>query len=386
MEAKIAPRFGYNELYARLGITSKELEAIGLQQSVLQDIYEHHIGASADLQSVANYILQRLQQVPSVHSLRVRIKDPEHLVAKIIRKKRDDPDRNFDLQTYQAEVTDLIGLRAIHLFKAEWSEIHEFVCNTWDIHGTPIANVREGDPPVLLNDFKAAGCEVKVHDKGYRSIHYILKSQPEKRAYLAELQVRTIFEEGWSEIDHRVRYPRHSDNVLLAEILGVLNRLSGSADEMGTFINELRHFVSEQEREISERQRQIEQQASAAQETILKLEGAQGKADDFKKQIEELKKQIEEQKKSSQSYVNLGTLFNPTGSALNISNPTHSPGILNYETAVVPNWPQIQARTCTKCGKSFCGSNSVLDILPPTCSDCRSKELGIHWSSAGSTG
>jgi ppGpp synthetase/RelA/SpoT-type nucleotidyltranferase len=39
------------------------------------------------LQSTANYVVQRLQTVPQVHSLMVRLKDPDHLMAKIVRKK-----------------------------------------------------------------------------------------------------------------------------------------------------------------------------------------------------------------------------------------------------------------------------------------------------------
>jgi len=36
-------------------------------------------------------------------------------------------------------------------------------------------------------------------------VHYLLVMQPTKQRYLCELQVRTIFEEGWSEVDHRIR-------------------------------------------------------------------------------------------------------------------------------------------------------------------------------------
>lgn len=52
------------------------------------------------------------------------------------------------------------------------------------------------------------------------------------------MQVRTIFEEGWSEIDHQLRYPYDLDNSLLQDQLLVLNRVAGSADEMANAIRE----------------------------------------------------------------------------------------------------------------------------------------------------
>ena len=60
---------------------------------------------------------------------------------------------------------------------------------------------------------------MEKHHFGYRSVHYLLKSLPGKRVHIAELQVRTLFEEGWSEIDHQVRYPRLSRDPRLEAFL-----------------------------------------------------------------------------------------------------------------------------------------------------------------------
>ncbi|MBA4239295.1 MAG: hypothetical protein C0448_01115 [Sphingobacteriaceae bacterium] len=67
-------------------------------------------------------------------------------------------------------------------------------------------------------------------------MHYIVETQPTKSKYFAEIQVRTIFEEAWSEIDHTVRYPYDQNNPVFLQFLMILNRLAGSADEMGTFV------------------------------------------------------------------------------------------------------------------------------------------------------
>jgi len=58
----------------------------------------------------------------------------------------------------------------------------------------------------------------------------------ENKTLRAEIQVRTLFEEAWSEIDHTVRYPYFSDDEILKTYSLMLNRLAGSADEISTYI------------------------------------------------------------------------------------------------------------------------------------------------------
>jgi ppGpp synthetase/RelA/SpoT-type nucleotidyltranferase len=189
---------------------------------------------------------------PAVHSLKYRVKDADHLIAKIIRKRILAPDRQISIDNYATEITDLIGVRAMHLYKQDWQAIHEFVKETWDLGEQPTAYVRDGDPQELVDLYAASGCAVKEHPFGYRSVHYILKSQPAKGAAFVELQVRTIFEEAWSEIDHQMRYPANMGDALLTEFLRIFNRLAGSADEMGGFIRVLRHSKTERDGVLAE--------------------------------------------------------------------------------------------------------------------------------------
>ncbi len=368
MKTKTAPLFDRDALLAKHGITPKEFERTGLQWSLLEDIYSHHQGASADLQTAATYISQRLQQVPSVHSLKVRVKHPEHLVAKIIRKKLEHSEMTFTLQSYQDQVTDLIGLRALHLFKNEWRSIHEFVLATWDLHEDPIAYVRSGDPEALLNDLKAARCKVTVHPFGYRSIHYILKFQPDKRIYRAELQVRTIFEEGWSEIDHRVRYPRRADDVYLADFLGIFNRLSGSADEMGTFIELLRRFAGEQAEKIAERDRQIVQKEADLEKAISELKISQGEKDSLKKQIEALRKPFQLSGNLS------GATIVINDPILAVSRRQEPISIIHESLYTMPEKIFLANReqTCKTCGKTYIVPHDI--IVSSRCPDCRKED------------
>lgn len=221
----------------KFNISEDDFTLTTLEWSELSSIYVDFVPLIPKYEALANYILNLLIKEKDVHSIRFRVKDPEHLIAKIIRKRILDINRVISLNNYREQVTDLLGFRVLHLFKDQWSSIHQSIINTWDTVEKPIIYHREGDK-VKIEGFEDM-FDVKEHGQGYRSIHYVIKSNPSIEIFLAEIQVRTIYEEAWSEIDHTIRYPYNMENLILKEYLFILNRLSGMADEMGTFIKVL---------------------------------------------------------------------------------------------------------------------------------------------------
>src|SRR5690606_31594642 len=144
---------------------------------------------------------------------------------------------------YKKKITDIIGIRALHLYKDDWLDIHNYIIDVWKSTIAPEAKYRKGDNNEYIDMFKKNGCSTEEHKNGYRSVHYLVEGKNQK-IKLAEIQVRTIFEEGWSEIDHLIRYPYDIKNELFTEYLLIFNRLAGSADEMGAFIKTLKKVDS----------------------------------------------------------------------------------------------------------------------------------------------
>jgi ppGpp synthetase/RelA/SpoT-type nucleotidyltranferase/predicted RNA-binding Zn-ribbon protein involved in translation (DUF1610 family) len=194
-----------------------------------------------ELLQAAENVMKVLSRCDSVHSARARVKDPWHTLAKVIRKRLENPKRVITAKNYLTDLTDLMGVRGLHLFKADWQAIDEFVRLKWKLfEDPPTAYVREGDDCRLNQLYEKRGCAVKVHPCGYRSVHYIVEIPLDTKTVLpCEIQIRTIFEEGWSEIDHRLRYPYEVKDKTLAQYLLLLNRTAGGADDMGTFIQQL---------------------------------------------------------------------------------------------------------------------------------------------------
>ncbi|HHQ4619896.1 TPA: hypothetical protein ACSP2N_003953, partial [Aeromonas veronii] len=67
------------------------------------------------------------------------------------------------------------------------------------------------------------------------------------------------FEEGWSEIDHVVRYPNFSNNQHVSNFLQIFNRLSGSADEMGSFAKQLAKELQDRTEMLEKLQREYDE-------------------------------------------------------------------------------------------------------------------------------
>jgi ppGpp synthetase/RelA/SpoT-type nucleotidyltranferase len=235
--------------------TEEEFKKTGLVWEELLAIAEDYQHSVRDLEPVAKYFVDRILELkPQVHSVWYRLKDVEHLIEKIIRKKLHNPKREITIDNYKMEITDLIGIRILHLFKEDWVLINEFIQSHWETIGVPIAFVREGDDEHYLKIFQEKGCKISK-EKPYRSVHYLVKSQPSKEPYIAEIQMRTLFEEGWSAIDHEMIYPVNR-NEMLQRYLSILNRLAGAADEMGSFVKFLRDELEYKDREV-ERQKSL---------------------------------------------------------------------------------------------------------------------------------
>lgn len=250
-------------------ISHEDWDRSGMDWENLVSIASSYIKLQPTLISTAEQISSRIRTFEGVHSVRWRIKDTLHLLKKIVRKNLEEKPQEkwirIDSNNYLSCATDLIGVRALHLFKDECIIIDESIRTTWNICEPVTIYIRDGES--THSELLERGGELKVHAFGYRSIHYIIKSQPEKIQLTTEIQVRTIFQEGWSEIDHRVKYPDYSDNPEIKLFLQVFNGLAGSADEMGSFVKNLTKFLSDSEQitsnAFSERQAAFEERDQA---------------------------------------------------------------------------------------------------------------------------
>ncbi len=211
------------EQFRNSRLTWEELEAITKDFEMKR--IEH--------QNTVKKYAESIQKCPDVHSLSYRVKDARHLAEKIIRKNPDYLKRGDSLskENYESRITDLMGIRVLLLFKSDWINVHEYLMKLYGdlLMEPPFAHIRKGDEDCFYKG------KVQIKDnKPYRSVHYVIRAW---NGLGIEIQVRTLYEEAWSEIDHKLRYPYNLQNEMLRNYIDIMNRLTGIGDEMGTFIN-----------------------------------------------------------------------------------------------------------------------------------------------------
>ena len=154
-------------------------------------------------QNTVKRYAEEIQKCSDVHSLSYRVKSTSHLVEKIIRKNGEYLDRGESLsrENYEKYITDLMGIRILLLFKSDWLLVHDYLMERYKdiLMDPPFAYIRKGDDDSLYRG------KVEIRDnKQYRSVHYVIRAD---NGLGIEIQVRTLYEEAWSEIDHKLRYP-----------------------------------------------------------------------------------------------------------------------------------------------------------------------------------
>mgnify|MGYP002623874150 CR=1 FL=1 len=294
----------------------KSVEEVGLNWAALVDLHDFYCNNTmGTLDLIAQQVSQKLKAIKGAYIVRYRVKDPEHVIDKIIRKAKDG--RVITKDNFLDEIDDFVGLRVLHLFKNNWEEIFAAVSKEYSAKEQPVAYHRKGDDPVFLKRCEELGLQPKERAAGYRSIHYVAIVPVLSTTFKCEIQIRTVFEDAWSEIDHLVRYPNNTGNELLNSYLMMFNRLAGCADEMGTFLMAMKSNMAQMQEERAV--------------LLNEIESLRGKNAKQNKKIDELKTKLDKSimigwpytvdnpMQSTLDYIE--SIQNPSGSMLHFENP-----------------------------------------------------------------
>lgn len=142
-----------------------------------------------------------------------RVKNREECIQKFNRKYRPALEASETPYAIRDHISDLIGIRVVCLYEDQIRTLHETL----------------GDDPfeVLATTDKIANIENTEASFGYKGLHLDLRlsptrsSLPEYRRYAQipfELQLRTIVQDSWSVLDHKIKYKKSIPNSLKRRI------------------------------------------------------------------------------------------------------------------------------------------------------------------------
>ncbi len=239
-------------------LTEDDLIEAGISWEELMLIEAEYRKIESSLREIGkSFIDEYLYDIEAagIHSYRYRTKGVEQLLEKVIRKRKENPEKFalLDHTNYYKFVTDLIGIRVFFLYREDWKHFHHYLTSQFEndpalyiqdrladfdedpshyyLAERPRAYKRTGDSKIY------DGNEIQIISDGiYRSLHYIVKYEGQ---YI-EIQGRTLFEEGWGEVDHDIVYKDAEDDEMLRDYSKLLNRLSGLADEMSSYFRRMK--------------------------------------------------------------------------------------------------------------------------------------------------
>lgn len=174
--------------------------------------------------------------LPIVHSVKSRLKDSSNLKEKIERKQ-SQKGYIITKETFFEEITDLIGVRVLHLYFDQFHLIHEEIMKQvknkeWVLFEDPKAYTWDPEIEELFKKLKIN----TIRKDSYTSVHYVIKPNSKKNTFCCEIQVRTLFEEIWGEIDHSINYPDKTKSISCSEQLRVLSKLASTGTRLADSI------------------------------------------------------------------------------------------------------------------------------------------------------
>ena len=188
--------------------------------------------------------------IPSpIRTVRTRIKRPEQVVDKVLRKPHSFP-AGLRPESFR-RMHDALGVRVVVYFLSHLTLIDR------ELRDAEELEVSRREPPVAYmnpDQARLLGLEhlqTEAKESGYSSLHYLVRlresSVPEGDRPWFEIQVRTFAQELWSEVEHHLGYkPGRATSISARRQLQILSKHISAIDDHFNFLyEELNRFQQE---------------------------------------------------------------------------------------------------------------------------------------------
>jgi len=185
------------------------------EKGIFREFYSDNIklleGAVDSYKALISSLLTYDEEI-HVSKVEGRIKDKEECIRKFNLKYRKSLEARQSEYSIKEHISDLIGLRVVCLYEDDIEKIKQVLKQHFEV-------IDETD--------KISQVESTEDSFGYKGLHLDLKlgvdrsSMPEYKAFVDlnfEIQIRTIIQDSWSVLDHKIKYKKSIPNRLKRRI------------------------------------------------------------------------------------------------------------------------------------------------------------------------
>jgi len=228
------------------------------EKQIFRDYYnENHgllNGAKNSFITLVNSLIRSSSDI-ALSKIEGRVKDRDECVKKFSRKYRtslETGDHDYQIIDH---ISDLIGVRVVCLYEDDIDKIKDLLCAHFEV--------------IDITD-KIAQIESTENSFGYKGLHLDLKLNEQRKAlpeyskfidFGFEIQVRTIIQDSWSVLDHKIKYKKSIPNSLKRRI----NSLAALFEVADREFREIRNATEEILQAEDLTQEQITQESDQVQ-------------------------------------------------------------------------------------------------------------------------
>ena len=211
-------------------------------------------GAKNSFITLVNSLIRSSSDI-AISKIEGRVKDRDECVKKFSRKYRTTLESENKEYQIIDHITDLIGLRVVCLYEDDIEKIKDLLCSHFEV--------------IDITD-KIAQIENTENSFGYKGLHLDLKLNEQRKAlpeyskfvdFGFEVQIRTIIQDSWSVLDHKIKYKKSIPNHLKRRI----NSLAALFEVADREFREIRNATDESIKAEDIPQEQITRESDQAE-------------------------------------------------------------------------------------------------------------------------
>jgi len=180
------------------------------------------LGQNIILQPLENEIIKgrdRIKDPIPIYLTKWRIKNPHSIYVKLkLRKKKLEV---IEIKNIFKEIDDIFGLRVLCLFEQDILLTHRYILEvlkpSYKLKEFELFNWQKDYHDKQYSDllikevekrFESVKIEHNPKRSGYKSIHYKIEINHAGEDYPIEIQLRTLFQDAWAELEHTLSYKK----------------------------------------------------------------------------------------------------------------------------------------------------------------------------------